>query len=115
MYESSGGSGQAPGYEGGTESSPGGFGSTGSDGFIRTHWSDSPERVADYADRLGTYNQDNIDYLRQQGERSSYEMGKYLNAFARTIPKAPDTSNGYDDVLGFLSRANRLLYGDDDE
>lgn len=89
--------GNRPSYESGT------LGPEGSG--IKTHWSDTPERLADYGSRLGTYNRENIDWLGRRGEQQAGRSAEELMRLAGAMPKQKDEKNPYKDVLDFVKRA----------
>ncbi len=50
----------------------------------------APEAVADYSDRLDTYNQNLHGWMNDRAVASQYESGQFLRDFAAGLPPAPD-------------------------
>jgi hypothetical protein len=81
-------------------------GTLGPDGSgIQTHWSDTPERLADYGQRMDTYNRENIDWLGRRGEQQERRSAFELAQLAGAMPKQKEEKNPYKDVLDFVKRA----------
>jgi len=62
------------------------------------------EGVADYANRLGTFNANYSGWMQGRAESDRYQSGRLLQAFAQGLPKAPDVLNARD----MIDMANRM-------
>jgi hypothetical protein len=81
-------------------------GTLGPDGSgIQTHWSDTPERLADYGQRMDAYNRENIDWLGRRGEQQERRSAFELAELAGVMPKQEEEKNPYKDLLDFVKRA----------
>lgn len=68
----------------------------------------APEAIANYVDRLDTYNQNTIGWMNDRAVSSDYEMGMFLDNFVDSLPPAPDIygSDELEKIAKGLSRIN---------
>jgi hypothetical protein len=83
-------------------------GTTGADGFIDTHWGSAPERALSFASSLGQYNDSLLANARESARDNQTQTGSYLQQVAQVVPEAPNTENGYDEVLKYLKDAKKV-------
>lgn len=62
------------------------------------------EAVANYSDRLGTFNANYSGWMQDRANANRYEVGSFLNQFANITPPAPSVTTGKE----LLEWANRL-------
>lgn len=67
------------------------------------------EAVADYADRLDTYNQNLHGWMNDRAVASQYESGQFLRNFAAGLPKAPDIMST-DEMFRTARRFSEIEY-----
>lgn len=70
----------------------------------------APEAVADYTDRLDTYNQNLHGWMNDRAVASQYESGQFLRNFAAGLPKAPDIMS-IDEMFNAAQRFSEIEYG----
>jgi hypothetical protein len=70
----------------------------------------APEAVADYTDRLDTYNQNLQGWMNDRAVASQYESGEFLRNFAAGLPKAPDIMST-DEMFRTARRFSEVEYG----
>ena len=91
--------GDAPSYG---EHNSGTFGATGSDGFIKTHWGNSPEVLLDYANDLGRYNRSNLEWLERAGQESQRGQEAALMRAVKKAPKFKKSDDSFEQTFAGL-------------
>jgi hypothetical protein len=69
----------------------------------------APEAVADYSDRLDTYNQNLHGWMNDRAVASQYESGQFLRNFAAGLPPAPDVMST-DEMFRTARRFSNINY-----
>ena len=69
----------------------------------------APEAVANYTDRLDTYNQNLHGWMNDRAVASQYESGQFLQNFAAGLPKAPDIMST-DEMFRTARRFSEIEY-----
>ena len=69
----------------------------------------APEAVANYTDRLDTYNQNLHGWMNDRAVASQYEIGQFLRNFAAGLPKAPDIMSN-DELFRTARRFSGIEY-----
>lgn len=67
------------------------------------------EAVANYADRLDTYNQNLHGWMNDRAVASQYESGQFLRNFAAGLPKAPEIMSS-DELFRTAQRFSGIKY-----
>jgi len=66
------------------------------------------EQVANYSDRLGTFNANYSGWMQDRAEANRYEYGSFLDQFANITPKAPDVLSAKD-LIEMANRMNKQI------
>jgi hypothetical protein len=73
------------------------------------YWDSTPENLFNFSDRIGAYNRDMNQWMRNEADTDRRNQSTMLNQFASVLPRVESPDEANNRTLSFLERAQKVL------